>query len=327
MKAILFDTPGAPDVLQYGDAPDPTPGPDELLVRVRATAVNRADLLQRRGVYAPPPGASPILGLELAGEVVTPTGQWRAGDRVMAVVTGGGYAELAVVPAGMAMRIPENLSFEEAAAIPEAFLTAFLNMFTLSALQAGETVLIHAGASGVGTAAIQLARVAGARVFATAGSAEKLALCRELGAELVINYREESFAMRVLEATGGRGVDLILDFVGAPYWQQNTAALALDGRLQLIGFLGGSTGQIDLGPIMTKRLRVTGATLRRTPLSQKIALTADFVAFAHDRLARGELRPIIDTIYPLRNAAEAHRVMEANRNAGKLVLRVDTGAA
>lgn len=323
MKAILFDAPGAPDVLRYSDAPDPTPGPDELLVRVRATAVNRADLLQRRGAYAPPPGASPILGLELAGEVLAPAGQWRAGDRVMAVVTGGGYAELAVIPAGMAMRIPENLSFEEAAAIPEAFLTAFLNLFTMGALRAGETVLIHAGASGVGTAAIQLARVAGARVFATAGSAEKLALCRDLGADLAINYREESFAARALEATGGRGVDLILDFVGAPYWQQNTAALALDGRLQLIGFLGGSAGQIDLGPIMAKRLRVTGTTLRRTPLPQKIALTADFVAFAHDRLERGELRPVIDTIYPLRAAAEAHRVMEANRNAGKLVLRVD----
>lgn len=323
MKAILFDTPGSPDVLRYDDAPDPTPGPDELLVRVRATAVNRADLLQRRGVYAPPPGASPILGLELAGEVITPAGQWRTGDRVMAVVTGGGYAELAVVPSGMAMRIPENLSFEEAAAIPEAFLTAFLNLFTLGKLQAGETVLVHAGASGVGTAAIQLARVAGARVFATAGSAEKLTLCRELGAELAINYREESFAARALEATGGRGVDLILDFVGAPYWRQNTEALALDGRLQLIGFLGGSAGQIDLAPIMAKRLSVTGTTLRRTPLPQKIALTADFVAFAHNKFVRGELRPVIDTIYPLRDAAEAHRVMEANRNAGKLVLRVD----
>jgi putative NAD(P)H quinone oxidoreductase, PIG3 family len=232
MKAILFDAPGSPDVLRYDDAPDPIPGADEVLVRVRATAVNRADLLQRRGVYAPPPGASPILGLELAGEVLTPAGSWRVGDRVMAVVTGGGYAELAVVPVGMVMRIPDSLSFEEAAAIPEAFLTAFLNLFTLGRLQAGETVLIHAGASGVGTAAIQLARVAGARVFATAGSPEKCALCRELGAELAVNYREESFAARVLEATGGRGVDLVLDFVGAPYWQQNAAALALDGRLQ-----------------------------------------------------------------------------------------------
>jgi NADPH:quinone reductase and related Zn-dependent oxidoreductases len=205
MKAILFDAPGSPEVLRYDDAPDPTPGADEVLVRVRATAVNRADLLQRRGVYAPPPGASPILGLELAGEVLTPAGPWRVGDRVMAVVTGGGYAELAVVPVGMVMRIPDSLSFEEAGAIPEAFLTAFLNLFTLGRLQAGETVLIHAGASGVGTAAIQLARVAGARVFATAGSPEKCALCRELGAELTINYREESFAARVLDATGGRG--------------------------------------------------------------------------------------------------------------------------
>ncbi len=323
MRAILFDAPGGPEVLYYGNAPDPVAGPDELLVRVRATAANRADLLQRRGAYAPPSGASPILGLELAGEVVAPAGPWRAGDRVMAVVTGGGYAELAAVPVGMAMPIPENLSFEQAAAIPEAFLTAYLNLFTLGRLQTGETVLIHAGASGVGSAAIQLAHAAGARVFATAGSAEKLALCRELGADAAINYREESFAERVLEITGGQGANLVLDFVGAPYWQQNMAALALDGRLQLIGFLGGSAGQLDLGPIMAKRLTVTGATLRRTPLARKTALTAEFIAFALDRLARGELRPVIDTIYPLDAAAEAHRVMEANRNAGKLVFRID----
>lgn len=323
MRAILFDAPGEPEVLYYGDAPDPVAGPDELLIRVRATAANRADLLQRRGAYAPPPGASPILGLELAGEVIVPAGPWRAGDRVMAVVTGGGYAELAAVPVGMAMPIPDNLSFEQAAAIPEAFLTAFLNLFTLGRLQTGETVLIHAGASGVGSAAIQLARAAGARVFTTAGSAEKLALCRELGAEAAINYHEESFAGRVLDMTGRQGVNLVLDFVGAPYWQQNMAALALDGRLQLIGFLGGSAGQLDLGPIMAKRLTVTGTTLRRTPLNQKTALTAEFVVFALDRLARGELRPVIDTIYPLHAAAEAHRAMEANRNAGKLVLRVD----
>ncbi|NWG20892.1 MAG: NAD(P)H-quinone oxidoreductase [Chloroflexi bacterium] len=323
MRAILFDAPGGPEVLYYGNAPDPVAGPDELLVRVRATAANRADLLQRRGAYAPPSGASPILGLELAGEVVAPAGPWRAGDRVMAVVTGGGYAELAAVPVGMAMPIPENLSFEQAAAIPEAFLTAYLNLFTLGRLQTGETVLIHAGASGVGSAAIQLAHAAGARVFATAGSAEKLALCRELGADAAINYREESFAERVLEITGGQGANLVLDFVGAPYWQQNMAALALDGRLQLIGFLGGSAGQLDLGPIMAKRLTVTGATLRRTPLARKTALTAEFIAFALDRLARGELRPVIDTIYPLDAAAEAHRAMEANRNAGKLVFRID----
>lgn len=205
MKAIVFDTPGDADVLRYADVPDPQPAADELLVRVRATAVNRADILQRRGGYSPPPGASPILGLELAGEVVQPAGSWQVGDRVMAVVTGGSYAELAVVPVGMAMRIPEHLSFEQAAAIPEAFLTAYLNLFTLGRLQPGESVLIHAGASGVGTAAIQLARAAGARIFATAGTASKLALCRALGAELAINYKEAAFAEHVRAATGDAG--------------------------------------------------------------------------------------------------------------------------
>src|SRR5215212_1394743 len=226
MKAILFDQPGDADVLRYDDAPDPQPGADELLVRVHATAVNRADLLQRRGGYAPPPGASPILGLELAGEVAQPVGEWRIGDRMMAVVTGGGYAELAAVPAGMAIRIPERFSYQEAAAIPEAFLTAYLNLFTLGRLQPGEVALIHAGASGVGTAAIQLVRAAGARAIVTAGAEAKLALCRELGADPAINYKTESFVDRVQVATGGRGADVVLDFIGAPYWDANMAALA-----------------------------------------------------------------------------------------------------
>lgn len=323
LKAILFDQPGDPDVLRYDDAPDPQPAEGELLVRVRATAVNRADLLQRRGGYAPPPGASPILGLELAGEVLAPAGDWRAGDRVMAVVTGGGYAQLAAVPAGVAIRIPEPFSFEQAAAIPEAFLTAYLNLFTLGRLQPGDAALIHAGASGVGTAAIQLARAAGARVLATAGSDEKLALCRELGAEVAINYRAEAFQDCVRAATGGRGADVVLDFVGAPYWDANMAALAPGGRLMLIGFLGGSRGQLDLGAIMGKSLTVTSTTLRRTPLPQKIALTRAFAEFALPRFASGELRPVVDTILPLAQAAEAHQLLEANRNAGKVVLRVE----
>lgn len=322
MKAILFDQPGEPDVLRYDDAPDPQPGADELLVRVHATAVNRADLLQRRGGYAPPLGASPILGLELAGEVVQPAGEWRIGDRVMAVVTGGGYAELAAVPAGMAMRIPERFSYQEAAAIPEAFLTAYLNMFTLGRLQPGEVALIHAGASGVGTAAIQLARAIGARVMVTAGSDEKLALCRELGAELAINYTSESFVERVQAASGGRGADVVLDFIGAPYWDSNMAALALGGRLMLIGFLGGSRGQLDLGIMMGKSLTVASTTLRRTPLPQKVALTQAFSEFALPRFERGALRPVIDRILPIMQAVEAHRVLEANSNAGKVVLSV-----
>ncbi|MFO7166593.1 MAG: NAD(P)H-quinone oxidoreductase [Chloroflexota bacterium] len=321
MKAIIFDQPGGPEVLRYGDAPDPVPGPDELLVRVRATAVNRADLLQRRGRYPPPPGASPILGLELAGEVVKAAGPWREGDRVMAVVTGGSYAELAVVPAGMALRIPEGMSFEEAAAVPEAFLTAYLNLFTLGRLQAGEAVLVHAGASGVGSAAIQLAKAAQARVFATA-SAGKLALCRELGATEAFDYRTEPFAERVRAATDGRGVDVVLDFVGAPNWEANMAALAPYGRLMLIGFLGGSRGTLDLGPVMNKSLTVTGTTLRRTPLPKKIALNEAFAAFALERFERGELRPVIDTVMPISSAASAHQRMEENLNAGKIVLQV-----
>lgn len=322
MRAIVFDSPGDPDVLRLADAPDPQPAPGEVLVAVHATAVNRADLLQRRGAYPPPPGASPILGLELAGEVAQDTGGWRAGDRVMAVVTGGGYAEQAAVPEGMLLPVPAGMSWEQAAAIPEAFLTAYLNLFTLGRLAPGESVLIHAGASGVGTAAIQLARAAGAAVIVTAGSDEKLALCRELGAEVLINYRNESFAERVAAATGGRGVNLMLDFVGAPYWEGNLASLAVGGRLMLIGFLGGSRGQLDLGPVMTKSLTVGGTTLRRTPLERKVALTRDFADFALQRLERGELRPVIDSVLPLEQAAEAHRRAEANRTAGKLVLRI-----
>jgi putative PIG3 family NAD(P)H quinone oxidoreductase len=320
MKAIIFDAPGDADVLRYADAPDPEPGDGELLVRVRASAVNRADILQRRGGYAPPPGASSILGLELAGEVVQPAGAWQAGDRVMAVVTGGGYAELAAVPAGIAIRIPEQFSFEEAAAIPEAFLTAYLNLFTLGRLQAGETALVHAGGSGVGTAAIQLARAAGARVFATAGAENKLALCRELGAELAINYKTEQFAERVMAATGGAGANVVLDFVGAPYWAGNMAALALGGRLMLIGFLGGSQGQLDLGALMGKSLTVASTTLRRTSLAQKVELTEAFSAFALDRFVTGELRPVIDRTFPMAKAADAHRYVESNANAGKVVL-------
>jgi putative PIG3 family NAD(P)H quinone oxidoreductase len=323
MKAILINQPGGPEVLTYGDAPDPQPSNGELLVRVRATAVNRADLLQRRGAYPPPHGASPILGLELAGEVVTASGSWREGDRVMAVVTGGGYAELAAVPEGMATRIPDQMTFEQAAAIPEAFLTAHLNLFTLGKLQQSEVVLIHAGASGVGTAAIQLARAAGATVIATAGSEEKLARCRELGASITVNYRNESFAEKVREATNGRGANVVLDFVGAPYWEGNMAAIASGGRLLLIGFLGGSRGQIDLGPILAKSLSVLGTTLRRTPLPQKVALTHDFATFALERFERGELQPVIDSVYPLRDAVEAHRYVESNKNIGKIVLKVD----
>ena len=322
MKAIVVSQPGDAAVLRYDDAPDPQPGEGELLVRVWATAVNRADVLQRAGAYPPPPGVSPILGLELVGEVVTSAGGWQTGDKVMAVVTGGSYAQLAVVPAGMAVRVPDNLTWEEAAAIPEAFLTAYLNLFTLGQLKPGERVLIHAAASGVGTAAIQLAHAIGAQVVVTAGSAEKLARCVALGADVTINYRTEKFAERVGDATNGAGVDLILDFVGAPYWDDNLAALARGGRIALIGSMGGGRVSFDYGQIMSKNLTITGTTLRRTPLDQKVELTRAFADFALPRFVRGELVPVVDSIFTLEDAAEAHRAMEANRNIGKIVLRV-----
>lgn len=322
MKAIVIKKPGPADVLEYGDAPDPTPKADELLVRVHGTAVNRADILQRLGLYPPPPGASEILGLEIVGEVAQPAGHWKKGERVMAVVAGGGYAQYATVPAAQAMPIPENLNYEQAAAIPEAFQTAFLNLFVLGKLKQGETALIHAGASGVGTAAIQLAKAAGARVFVTAGSDEKLKFCRDLGAELAIHYKQEKFSERVLAATDRKGVDVILDFVGAPYWNDNLAALARFGRLMLIGFLGTTKGELDLGPLLQKALTVSATTLRRLPGPQKEELIKALSDFALERFARGELKPVVDSVYPLEKAADAHRHMEANRNLGKIVLRV-----
>lgn len=320
MKAILFDQPSAP--LYLGDAPDPVPGADELLVRVHATALNRADLLQRRGGYAPPSGASPILGLELAGEVIHSSRAWKQGDRVMAVVTGGGYAEYATIPASVAMPIPDALSYEEAAAIPEAFLTAYLNLFTLSKLQAHESVLIHAGGSGIGTAAIQLAHAAGSTVFTTAGSPEKLTRTQQLGADVSIDYKTESFLERVRTATDGRGVNVILDFIGAPYWNDNLAALSIGGRLMLIGFLGGASGNLDLGTILGKSLTIAGTTLRRTPLAQKAALVETFSAFGLPKLATGEIIPVIDRVFPLTEAEAAHVYMQSNANFGKIVLQV-----
>ncbi|HEX9810847.1 MAG TPA: NAD(P)H-quinone oxidoreductase [Burkholderiales bacterium] len=323
MKAILVPKPGPADVMQYGDAPDPTPKDGELLVRVHGTAINRADILQRLGLYPPPPGASDVLGLEIVGDVVRPAGRWKKGDRVMAVVAGGGYAQLAVVPAAQAMPVPEGMSYEQAAALPEAYQTAYLNMFTLGKLKRGESVLVHAGASGVGTAAIQLARVTGARVFVTAGTDDKLAFCRDLGAEVLINYKKEKFAERVMAATDKRGVDLILDFIGAAYWNDNLAALASYGRLTIIGFLGGDKGDLSLALMMRKSLTVMSTTLRRTPADKKEQLVKALGDFANDRFKSGELRPIVDSVYPLERAADAHRHMESNRNIGKIVLRVE----
>ncbi|MDB5078672.1 MAG: putative Quinone oxidoreductase [Chloroflexi bacterium] len=327
MKAIVVREPGGPEVLEWRDAPEPQLQPNELLVRVRASAVNRADMLQRRGAYPPPPGASPILGLEMAGEVLEVGAacgaQWQPGQRVMALLAGGGYAEKVAVPAVHAIPIPENLSFEEAAAIPEAFLTAYLNLFGLGELKSGQTVLVHAGGSGVGTAAIQLAREAGAAVFVTAGSADKLERCRQLGATGLINYKQVNFAEKVKELTAGHGVDLILDFIGADYFKDNLASLALYGRLVLIGQMGGTKTELDLSLIMRRRLHITGTTLRARSLEEKAELTGQLAGFALQRFADGRLHPVIDTVFPISQAAEAHRYMESNQNFGKIVLKVD----
>lgn len=318
---------GGPEVLSIGTAPDPVFGEGDLLVRVRATALNRADLLQRMGGYPPPKGASEILGLEMAGEVVQAgpgVSGWQRGDRVCALLPGGGYAEMVAVPAGMAMPIPDELSFEQAAAIPEVFLTAYLNLVQLAGLQAGDAVLIHAGASGVGTAAIQLAREAGATSMVTAGSSEKLDRCVQLGANAGWNYKQGPFAPWVKERTEGRGVDIILDFIGAPYFEQNIESLATDGRLVVIGTMGGvEVPKLNLGLLLRSRLQVIGTALRSRPPAFKVQLTRAFADFALPRFADGRLQPVIDTVFDWTEVAKAHQYMESNANTGKIVLRVD----
>lgn len=322
MRAVLVREPGGVEVLSLGDAPDPVPGEGELLVRVRAAGLNRADLLQRMGRYPPPAGASSLLGLELAGEVVRGAGAFAPGDRVMSLVPGGAYAELATAPAATTLPVPAGLSWAEAAAIPEAFLTAWLNLFDLGGLASGETVLVHAGASGVGAAAIQLARARGATVITTAGSEAKLDFCRELGAAHTIHRHTEDFAARVEEITGGAGVALVLDVVGQPYWERNLRALARGGRLVLVGFLGGSRGEADLGPVLRKSLTVRGTTLRGTPDEQKAALVRELGEFALPRFKAGELKPTVDRLFPWDEVAAAHTYMAENRNLGKIVLEM-----
>ena len=326
MKAVLMSGLGGIEFLHIAEHPDPVMKEGELLVRVRATALNRADLLQRRGKHPPPKGVPDILGLEMAGEVVDAGAAcegWAAGDRVCALLPGGGYAERVSIPAGLAMRIPEPLSFEQAAAIPEVFLTAYQNLFNVARLASGQTVLIHAGASGVGTAAVQLVREAGGSSLVTAGSAEKIARCVALGARAGWNYHDGPFAPWVAEQTGWNGVDIVLDFVGAPYFEQNLEALAVDGRMVVIGTLGGAdVGKFSLRTLMSKRLQITGAGLRSMDTARKIALTRAFSEFALPRFAVGRLVPIVDTVFDWHEVGDAHLRMESNVNVGKIVLRV-----
>lgn len=326
MKAVLTDRPGDESVLRVGEAEAPALGNGELRLRVVATAVNRADLLQRQGLYPPPPGASPILGLECAGvvaEVGAGVSGWKPGDRAMALLAGGGYAEEVVVHAGSALRVPERLSLEEAAAVPEVFLTAFLNLFQLGALPAGGAALVHGGGSGVGTAAIQLAKLAGARVIVTAGSAEKCARCSTLGADVAVNYRTEKFADAVRAATNGAGVDVVLDSIGAPYLADNLASLALGGRLVLIGLMGGAKAELNLGALLVRRLSVIGSTLRTRSLAEKAALVAAFRARFGADLEAGRIRPVIDRVLRFSQAADAHRLLQASDHFGKVVLTPD----
>jgi putative PIG3 family NAD(P)H quinone oxidoreductase len=325
MRAITFDTPGGPEVLHLAEVPDPVLGRQDLLVRVHATALNRADTLQRRGQYPPPPGESEILGLELAGVVEAVGAETRGfvpGDRIFGLIGGGGYAEQAVIDYRLAMPMPQEWDFVQAAAVPEVFFTANETLFTLGGLQKGETVLIHAGASGVGTAGIQMVRQAGARAFVTAGSADKITRAVELGAEVGINYKEEDFAARVLELTHKAGVDLIQDFIGAAYWQRNLQCLKVGGRLVLVGLMGGAKVDADLGLLLRKRLQVIGSVLRSQPLENKIAITQRFRERWLPLLENGTIRPIIDSAFPLAEAAAAHRYMEENRNIGKIMLVV-----
>ncbi|MFD1426895.1 NAD(P)H-quinone oxidoreductase [Kroppenstedtia sanguinis] len=327
MRAVIVNQPGGPEQLELGEAPLPRPAEDELLVRVQATALNRADLMQREGNYPPPPGASPILGLEMAGvveEVGAKCRDWKVGDRVFGLLPGGGYAEYAVIPAQMALPVPERLNMVEAAAIAEVFLTAYQALFWLGDLQKKDRVLIHAGASGVGTAAIQLAKSHGATVFTTAGSEEKLEACLSLGADLALNYKEGPFAPAVQEVTGREGVQLILDFVGASYWEQNVDCLGMDGKLILISTLGGTRPEkFSLGPILAKRLQVMGTTLRSRSLDYKKRLTRNFSEMALPLFEEGRLQPILDRVFPWDEVREAHRYMEENRNIGKIVLQVE----
>jgi len=317
MKAILVPKPGGPDALVYGDAPDPVPGPGEVVVRVRATAVNRADLLQAEGKYPPPPGAPEILGLEAAGEVEG------TGEKVFFLLSGGGYAEKVAVPSAMLMPVPARLSLAEAAAIPEAWFTAYLNLFHEGGLKAGERLLVHAAASGVGTAAIQLAKRAGCSVVATARSEKKCEALAALGADLVVDTSRQEFLSKIEAKFGKESVDLVLDSVGGPLFSPNIRSLRRGGRIVLIASMAGPGAEIDLRAVLSKRLRIIGSTLRARPLEEKAALTAAFVRDVLPAFADGSLAPVIDCAYPLRNAAEAHRRMAANENVGKIVLLVD----
>src|SRR3954449_11648397 len=326
MRAVTISEPGGPEVLTWGEVPDPVCGAGEVVIDVAATAVNRADLLQRQGNYPPPKGASHIPGLECSG-VVSEVGdgvtEWSVGDEVCALLAGGGYAQRVAVPAVQLLPKPAGVELATAAALPEVTCTVWSNVFLLARLQRGDDFLVHGGASGIGTMAIQLAARAGARVFTTAGSAAKLEFCRELGAEVLVNYREEDFVERVRDETDGAGVDVVLDNMGAKYLARNVDALAIGGRLVIIGMQGGTKAELDLGRLMAKRASVHATTLRSRPATGRGGKAEIVAAVRHDvwpDVERGVVRPIVDRRLPMSRAADAHRVVESSEHIGKVLL-------
>ncbi|HVN64827.1 MAG TPA: NAD(P)H-quinone oxidoreductase [Candidatus Binataceae bacterium] len=324
MKAVIADHPGDENVLGIREVPDPAPGPEEVLIRVHAAGVNRGDILQRLGLYPPPPGASDVTGLECAGDVIASgerAGGWRVGDRAMALVAGGGYAELATVHHGSAMKIPPVFSYEEAAAFPEVFLTAFLNLFMLAELKSGDSALIHGGGSGVGTASILLLKEAGVRAIVTAGSTAKCEQCLKLGADVAIDYKSGPFAEKVRTATNGRGVDAVLDSIGGAYLAGNIESLAPGGRLLLIGLMKGTRAEIDLAAVLRRHLKIIGSTLRSRPVAEKAEIVAAFLTHFGVALDAGRLRPPIFKVFPAAEAPAAHRMMQNSEHFGKIVLK------
>ncbi len=325
MRAIVASGPGGPEVLTPAEVPDPVAGPGEVLVEVAATAVNRADTLQRRGYYPPPPGASEIIGLECSGRIAA-LGEgvegWDVGDEVCALLSGGGYAELVAVPAGQLMPIPAGVSLTDAASLPEVAATVLSNVWLLAGLKPSETLLVHGGAGGIGSFAIQLAHARGSYVATTAGTPEKLQLCRDLGADVAIDYREQDFVAEVRAATDGRGADVILDNMGAKYLSRNVDALAVNGRLVVIGLMGGTRGELDISALLGKRGAVFATSLRARPADEKARICAEITEHVWPLIAEGLVRTVVHTRLPLDNAADAHALMESGAHTGKILLSV-----
>jgi len=329
MRAIEISRPGAPDVLQPVERPRPAPGPGELLIRVQAAGVNRPDVLQRKGAYAPPPGASDLPGLEIAGTIESgdvDSSDFRPGGAVCALVAGGGYAEWCVVPAAQCLPVPAGLTFLEAAALPETYFTVWTNVFDRARLAPGETLLVQGGTSGIGVAAIQIAAALGHRVYATAGSEAKARACEQLGADRGIDYRSEDFAAVIKQDTGGRGVDVILDMVAGDYLPRELACLADDGRLVIIALLGGAQAQVDCGAVLRRRLTITGSTLRPRPVAFKAAIARKLRSVVWPLIESGRIRPVLHSTFPLERASDAHRLMESSAHIGKIVLAVGSDA-